>query len=91
MQPTLEDRRALSFPDAPESLFGPSQHLKSMDGEVKEAPAVSDLASFIRLERSGHRVVLHRECPPGGGSGIRTWKTEERDGTTHVYRSRAVC
>ena len=91
MEPTMAKARVLEFPDAPSSLFGPSVHLKPFKGEEKEAPAISDLASLIRLERSGARVVVHRQCPPGGGNGIRTWKTEKRGDTTHVYRSRAVC
>jgi penicillin-binding protein 1A len=96
MGPTLADLKTKSFPDAPTKLFGPSITLKKMKGEVEEksdaGPNLSDLRSIIRLERSGRNVVVHRECPPGGGGrGMRVWKTEDRGGTTHVYRSRAVC
>ena len=93
MEPSVERLRGRGFPHAPSSLFGPSVKLKSFKGEEKGEVELSDLASLIRLERSGGRVVVHRQCPPNGGSGrgIHVWKQEERDGTTHVYRSRAVC
>ncbi len=94
MGPALSKTRVDSFPAAPGVLFGPSQKLKPIDGEspeVSEVSEVSDLAALIRLERAGHRVVVHRECPPGGSRGINVWKTEKRGDTTHVYRSRAVC
>jgi penicillin-binding protein 1A len=92
MEPSVDGVRVREFADAPSSLFGPSVKLKPFKGEEKDAEAeLSDLASLIRLERSGRRVIVHRQCPPGGGNGIRNWKQEERDGATHVYRSRAVC
>ena len=93
MEPSVDALRVRDFPGAPSSLFGPSVKLKPFKGEEKGTaePEISDLASLIRLERSGRRVIVHRQCPPGGGNGIRNWKQEERDGTTHVYRSRAVC
>jgi penicillin-binding protein 1A len=92
MEPTLEDFAVREFPDAPESLFGPSKKLKPFKGEEKDLE-LSDLASLIRMERKGHRIVVHRECPPGdgGGRGMRVWKQEKRGEETHVWRSRAVC
>jgi penicillin-binding protein 1A len=93
MEPSVDRLRVRDFATAPRSLFGPSVKLKKFKGEDKEGPELSDLASLIRMERSGRRVVVHRQCPPngGGGRGMHIWKQEDRGGTTHVYRSRAVC
>ena len=91
MAKSVDSLNVRDFADAPSSLFGPSVKLKSFKGEEKGEAEVSDLASLIRLERTGRRVVVHRACPPEGGRGIRTWKQEEHGDTTHVWRSRAVC
>jgi penicillin-binding protein 1A len=92
MAESVDGLKVKEFAEAPESLFGPSVKLKPFKGEEKDAaPEISDLGSLIRLERTGRRVVVHRECPPGGGNGIRNWKQEEHGDTTHVWRSRAVC
>ncbi len=90
MEPSVAGLSMRGFPPAPRSLFGPGVELKRFKGEERE---LSDLASLIRLERSGRRVIVHRKCPPGGGHGrgIHVWKQQERDGTTHAYRSPAVC
>lgn len=89
MAPTTDDLPVRTFPEAPESLFGNPKDLDEGDDIVDVG---SGLRGIIELERSGANVVVHRVCPPGGGtSGIQNWKTEKRGNTTHVYRSRAVC
>jgi len=92
MAPALEGRPVETFAEPPRTLFGPPKELKRFEGEEEEEADVSDLAAIMRLERSGKRVVVHRECPPGGGTrGINNWKQEQRGDETHVWRSRAVC
>jgi membrane peptidoglycan carboxypeptidase len=91
MAPTTEDLAVRTFPEAPERLFGDPKKLKKIEGEETEIDVGDGLRGIIALKRSGRNVVVHTQCPPGGGSGIRTWKTEQRGDTTHVYRSRAVC
>ena len=92
MLPTLEGSRVVGFRAAPRSLFGPPKKLKPFEGEEKKLE-LSDLASIIRRERAGERIVVHRECPPNGegGRGMHVWKEEKRGDETHVWRSRAVC
>lgn len=93
MAPTLEGLPVREFQEPPDRLFGPPKKLEPFEGEEKEEEEeLSDLASLIRMERSGQRVVVHRECPPGGSSrGIHVWKQERRGDEVHVWRSRAVC
>lgn len=80
------------FSAAPQSVFGPTKKLEPIKGEEKAPVELSDLASIMRRERSGENIVVHRQCPPGGGGrGMRVWKEEKRGNETHVYRSRAVC
>jgi penicillin-binding protein 1A len=93
MAPTLAGREPKDFPAAPEKLFGPPVKLKPIKGEEKkeESTGGSSLGDLLKRERSGERIVVHRECPPGGGNGIRVWKEEKVGDETHIWRSRAVC
>jgi penicillin-binding protein 1A len=91
MAPTVAHLEVESFPDAPQSLFGPPKQLPGSEG--MDLLGESGIDVSMRLRRAGRSVVVHRACPPGGGSGrgMTVWKQEERGGTTHIWRSRAVC
>ena len=93
MGPSVEKLDVKDFEVAPEELFKPPKRLKDNLGGDEEKLDVSGswVGAMIDMRRDGYRVVEHTACPPGGGNGIRIWKTEKRGNTVHVYKSRAVC
>jgi hypothetical protein len=93
MGPTVSSFDVEGFPEASTELFKPPKQLKDKLGGDEEKVDVSGswVGAMIGLRRDGFRVVEHTQCPPGGGNGIRIWKTEKRGNTVHVYKSRAVC
>jgi penicillin-binding protein 1A len=88
MTPTVEGLPQLDFDEPDADLFKPP---KSSLGGGKSLVGMSGIDATIMAKRQGN-VVVHRACPPGGGTrGITVWKQEQRGDTTHIWRSRAVC